>query len=77
MLTFAMPYGPFGLMDQVGLATILKIEEAYFAASGEESDRPPRALYDKVARGELGVATGRGFYTYPDPAYERPDWLKG
>lgn len=76
MLTFGMPYGPFGLMDQVGLATILKIEERYFEASGDESDRPPQALYDMVARGELGVASGRGFYTYPDPAYERPGWLK-
>ncbi|MBL8689542.1 MAG: hypothetical protein JNL04_10605 [Rhodospirillaceae bacterium] len=77
MLTFGMPYGPFGLMDQVGLATILKIEERYFAASGDESDRPPKKLYEMVARGELGVATNRGFYTYPDPAYERPEWLKG
>ena len=77
MLTFGMPYGPFGLMDQVGLATILKIEERYFEASGDENDRPPKALYEKVARGELGVATGKGFYSYPDPAYERPEWLKG
>lgn len=77
MLTFGMPYGPFGLMDQVGLATILKIEERYFEASGDEADRPPGALYDKVARGELGVATGKGFYSYPEPAYERPGWLRG
>lgn len=77
MLTFGTPYGPFGLIDQVGLATILKIEERYFEASGDESDRPPSMLYEMVERGELGVATGKGFYTYPDPAYERPEWLKG
>jgi 3-hydroxybutyryl-CoA dehydrogenase len=77
MLTFGTPYGPFGLMDQVGLATILKIEERYFEASGDESDRPPAMLYAMVERGELGVATGKGFYTYPEPAYERPGWLKG
>jgi 3-hydroxybutyryl-CoA dehydrogenase len=77
MLTFGTPYGPFGLMDQVGLATILKIEERYFEASGDESDRPPKRLYDMVARGELGLATGKGFYSYPDPAYARPGWLKG
>ena len=77
MLTFGMSYGPFGLMDQVGLATILKIEERYFEASGDEADRPPGALYDKVARGELGVATGKGFYSYPEPAYKRPGWLRG
>ena len=77
MLTFGTPYGPFGLMDMVGLKTILKIEEAYLAASGDESDRPPLQLYEMVARNELGVATGRGLYTYPDPAYRRPGWLKG
>jgi 3-hydroxybutyryl-CoA dehydrogenase len=77
MLTFGTPYGPFGLMDQVGLATILKIEERYHEASGDESDRPPQKLYDMVEHGRLGVATGEGFYTYPNPAYERPEWLKG
>ena len=25
----------------------------------------------------LGVKTGRGFYTYPDPAFARPDFLTG
>jgi 3-hydroxybutyryl-CoA dehydrogenase len=25
----------------------------------------------------LGVKTGRGFYTYPDPAYARPGFLTG
>ncbi|MBM3532783.1 MAG: hypothetical protein FJX60_07090 [Alphaproteobacteria bacterium] len=77
MLTFGTPYGPFGLMDQVGLATILKIEERYFEASGKDDDRPPQKLYDMVRQGRLGVATGEGFYTYPNPAYERPGWLKG
>ncbi len=76
MLTFGTPYGPFGLMDQVGLATILKIEDTYFKASGDESDRPPKMLAAMVERGDLGVASGKGFYTYPDPAYERPEWLK-
>ncbi|MSP47895.1 MAG: 3-hydroxyacyl-CoA dehydrogenase family protein [Alphaproteobacteria bacterium] len=77
MLTFGTPYGPFGLMDQVGLRTVLKIEEQYFAASGDESDRPPAMLVAMVERGELGFVSGKGFYDYPDPAYERPGWLKG
>jgi hypothetical protein len=25
----------------------------------------------------MGIKTGRGFYTYPDPAYTRPDFLTG
>ncbi len=77
MLTFGTPYGPFGLMDQIGLKTILKIEETYHAASGEESDRPPAMLKAMIEDGRTGLASGQGFYTYPDPVFERPGFLKG
>jgi 3-hydroxyacyl-CoA dehydrogenase len=30
-----------------------------------------------IERGELGVKTGKGFYTYPDPAYKKPGFLTG
>jgi 3-hydroxybutyryl-CoA dehydrogenase len=68
--------GPFALMDQVGLHSVLKVEEAYFRASGDPSDRPPQMLIDKVNAGLLGVCTGRGFYTYPNPAYQVAGWLE-
>jgi 3-hydroxybutyryl-CoA dehydrogenase len=29
-----------------------------------------------VDRGELGVKTGKGFYTYPDPAFARPGFVE-
>ena len=77
MLTFGTPYGPFGLMDQIGLPTILKIEETYHAASGDESDRPPAMLKAMIHDGRTGLASGRGFYSYPDPAFEKTDFLKG
>ena len=28
-----------------------------------------------IERGELGVKSGKGFYTYPSPAFEREGWL--
>jgi 3-hydroxyacyl-CoA dehydrogenase len=28
-----------------------------------------------VRKGLLGVASGEGFYRYPDPAYERPGFI--
>jgi len=76
MLGQGTKLGPFALMDKVGLHSVLKVEEAYFQASGDPSDRPARILTDKVAAGTLGVCTGRGFYTYPHPAYEDPEWLE-
>jgi len=42
-----------------------------------ERDAPPPILTDRVARGDLGCKTGKGFYTYPNPAFEDPQWLKG
>ena len=34
-------------------------------------------LKEYVDKDWLGVKTGRGFYTYPDPAYARPGFLTG
>jgi 3-hydroxybutyryl-CoA dehydrogenase len=77
MVFTGMTYGPFFLMDLVGLDVILAIENVYFADSKDPKDAPPQALKDKVARGELGIKSGRGFYSYPDPECARPDFLRG
>jgi len=77
MLEWRTGYGPFGLMDKVGLDVVRDIELSYYRESGDESDLPPRALEEMVERGDLGEKSGRGFYEYPDPAYLRPGWLRG
>ncbi len=33
------------------------------------------AMLEKIKRGELGVKTGKGFYTYPNPEFLQPDFL--
>lgn len=71
------PVGPFGLMDMVGLDVVRDIEMVYFQESGDQSDAPPRLLLEKIEQGELGVKTGKGFYSYPHPAYQDPAWLSG
>lgn len=76
MVMFETPYGPFGLMDQVGLDVVKDIEEHYASESGDPTDLPPPVLTEKVRRGELGMKTGQGFYTYPNPSYASPDFLK-
>lgn len=70
-----MTEGPFGIMDKVGLDTVYDIEMVYYNESGLPHDRPPDALLAKVKRGELGVKSGKGFYTYPDPEFLRPDFM--
>ena len=77
MLAFGMPYGPCGLMDEIGLDSVRKIEENYFRASGDPTDRPPAFLIEMIERGEKGLPTGRGFYWHPDPEFQRPGFLEG
>jgi len=77
MIFSGMSYGPFGLMDNVGLDVVYDIEMVYYNESKDPKDHPPKALKDKVDRKELGIKTKKGFYAYPDPEYTRPDFLKG
>lgn len=75
ILMFDTPWGPFGLMDTIGLDVVRDIELIYYEQSGEERDKPPEFLERMIASGRLGVKSGQGFYSYPDPEYKRPGWL--
>jgi 3-hydroxybutyryl-CoA dehydrogenase len=59
-----MGLGPFKLMDAVGLDVVYDIEMSYYNNSKDPKDFPPQALKEKVNRGELGLKTRKGFYTY-------------
>jgi 3-hydroxybutyryl-CoA dehydrogenase len=70
-----MKVGVFGLMDTVGLDTVYNIEMVYYQDSKDPKDKPPDALMEKISKGELGVKSGKGFYTYPNPEFLQPDFL--
>lgn len=76
MIFTGMREGPFALMDKVGLDVIWDIEMVYYRESNDPKDHPPQALKEMIDRGELGVKSGKGFYTYPDPAFLRPDFIR-
>ncbi|WP_238695408.1 3-hydroxyacyl-CoA dehydrogenase family protein [Ornithinimicrobium flavum] len=67
-LTFGTGFGPFGLMDRVGLDVVRDIERHYLAEDPTLDDRQLRVLEEYIARGDLGVKTGRGFFDYPPEA---------
>ena len=70
-----MKEGPFALMDKVGLDLVYDIEMVYYGQYNDPKDKPPDALQEKIKRGELGIKSGKGFYTYPKPEFLRPDFL--
>ena len=76
MVWSGMAMGPFGMMDGVGLDVVYDIERVYYRESKDPKDRPPKALKAMIDKGWLGVKSGRGFYTYPNPEYRSPGFLK-
>jgi len=55
--------GPLETTDLVGLDVRLEIAEHLASTLGERF-KPPRILRDKVAAGELGRKSGKGFFDY-------------
>ncbi|MEO2016676.1 MAG: 3-hydroxyacyl-CoA dehydrogenase NAD-binding domain-containing protein [Fuerstiella sp.] len=76
MIQMETPLGPLGTMDIIGLDVIRDIEMVYHKESGDPADAPAQVLLDKIANGELGEKTGKGFYTYPNPSWQNTDFLK-
>jgi 3-hydroxybutyryl-CoA dehydrogenase len=62
-LGYGWPMGPLRLTDLVGLDVRLSIAEHLTRELGDRFT-PPELLRNKVARGELGRKTGRGFFTW-------------
>jgi 3-hydroxybutyryl-CoA dehydrogenase len=71
---WGIDYGPFGMMDHVGLNVIADIEDTYIAVSQDPTDRPSESLRRLVDAGHLGEKSGQGFYAHPSPAYRQPGW---
>lgn len=71
------PMGPFGMMDLFGLNVV------YDGWQHRESDPRVDVLKPKVTallesylnKGELGLKSGKGFYSYPNPAFEQEGFL--
>lgn len=63
VLGYKFPLGPLRLTDIVGLDVRLGIAEYLYSQLGDRF-APPQLLRDKVAAGELGRKSGRGFFDW-------------
>jgi 3-hydroxyacyl-CoA dehydrogenase len=59
----AAPMGPFQLADEIGLDTLLSVAEHLHDSYGERFE-VPRAIAERVAAGDLGKKSGKGFYEH-------------
>lgn len=64
-LGYGHPMGPLQLTDLVGLDVRLSIAQ-YLEREFGSRFAPPALLIEKVARGELGKKTGKGFYDWKE-----------
>lgn len=77
MISNGSPMGPFMILDVVGLRTAYEIVK-------NQSDKTNDPLAKKIAEklkemidaGHTGVEAGQGFYHYPHPEFQDPDFLK-
>ncbi|UBM62683.1 3-hydroxyacyl-CoA dehydrogenase [Candidatus Sulfidibacterium hydrothermale] len=78
MISTGARSGPFGIMDLVGMQTMYNVMMLKAKQTGNP-DALKRAEAIKtqfIDKGKMGIASGEGFYRYPNPAYKDPDFLK-
>lgn len=74
MIATGAPTGPFGILDIIGLTTAYNITRAN---PDKKSQIAAAVLKERfIDQGKIGVSTGEGFYTYPNPAYKEKQFLK-
>jgi 3-hydroxyacyl-CoA dehydrogenase len=86
MAYLEVPMGPFGIMDMIGLDLIssqMRPGERFSKMSLSAESIQQEKTLTKIAayfesyvkRGEFGMKSGKGFYTYSSPAYQQPEFL--
>lgn len=78
MVATGAPVGPFGILDVVGVTTAYNINK--IAADKTQDPAKLKVVEilksEYIDKGKLGVASGEGFYKYPNPNYRSTDFLK-
>jgi 3-hydroxyacyl-CoA dehydrogenase len=78
MAARSAPMGPLGILDLIGLNLVVDSWE-HREDEGPIPGLRPRVLgllKPMVERNELGIPTGKGFYQYPEPAYQQAGFLE-
>lgn len=69
--------GPCGMVDMVGMTTAYNIG-MHWGTTNNDAQMLKNAAYIKkhfIDKGLMGLQTGAGFYSYPNPSYQAADFL--
>ncbi len=77
MISTGAKFGPFGIIDMVGMQTVYNIAMMNGTKTNDQAllSRAAKIKKEWIDKGKLGVSTGEGFYKYPNPRYQDPDFL--
>ncbi len=77
MISTGAKSGPFGILDLVGMETVYNITlmDAKRTNNPTLFKRAEKIKSEFINKGRMGISSGRGFYTYPNPEYKNPDFL--
>ena len=77
MITLQSGMGPFGMMDRMGLGVVYHVAKLLGETTQNPVAHESAGYLDEhfIRKGHLGVASGRGFYRYPNPAFEQPGFI--
>jgi enoyl-CoA hydratase/3-hydroxyacyl-CoA dehydrogenase len=77
MVSMSLSKGPFGALDEMGIDGFLEahaklVGQGLFPA--ELAVKVEAFLQPFIDKGHLGEKAGQGFYRYPEPAYQSPEF---
>lgn len=75
MASCGAPTGPFAMLDMFGIRTPYDIAKMR-ADKDPEMAKIAAAFKKMIDAGKTGRESGEGFYKYPNPAFEDPNFLK-
>lgn len=76
VVSMGVDRGPFGFVDIMGINTAINIETGFYENTKDERFKKVVAKLTKeyLEKGKMGVQSGEGFYKYPKPLYQQPEF---
>jgi 3-hydroxybutyryl-CoA dehydrogenase len=77
MSTLQTGMGPCGMMDRMGLGVVYHVAKLIGETTPNTQALESARYLDEqfIQKSRLGVASGQGFYTYPNPTFAQPDFI--